>query len=53
MKKYLVFLASLSILLAACGGGNDENANAEVVTIGDDVEDATELTFWTFAELHV
>jgi len=42
----------LSFLLAACGG-TDTNENAEVVKIGEDVEDATELTFWTFAELHV
>ncbi|KAB2335643.1 ABC transporter substrate-binding protein [Bacillus mesophilum] len=64
MKKLWVVCISLCILLvlAACSGnkeaggdsGNenapDENATA---TVGDDLENATELTFWTFNELHM
>ncbi len=43
-------------LLVACGGGSDNNDNAgnanDTQTAGDNVEDATELTFWTFAGTH-
>ncbi|WP_100406323.1 ABC transporter substrate-binding protein [Bacillus solitudinis] len=52
----LFFLISLMIMvLTACGGdngGNSEGADASEV-IGGENEDATELTFWTFQELHI
>ncbi|SDN98718.1 ABC transporter substrate-binding protein [Alkalicoccus daliensis] len=80
MKKHLLMLASVSLVLAACGGdggnngdnnggnnaennGNNGNAgggeasgeggelDAEVV-VGEDIEGATEFTFWNFQELH-
>ncbi|QKS72835.1 sugar ABC transporter substrate-binding protein [Paenalkalicoccus suaedae] len=64
MKK-LLLLSGISVLtLTACGGGNDgdsngdtnasasENGAEEVVVIGEDIEGATELTFWNFQELH-
>ncbi|MDL4839038.1 sugar ABC transporter substrate-binding protein [Aquibacillus sp. LR5S19] len=40
----------------ACGGGEEESSSegaTETEVIGDDVEDATELTYWTFVELHM
>ena len=52
-RSFLVLLFGLmSLLLIACN--NDEAAGDEAtdtVVIGDD-EDATELKFWTFVELH-
>ncbi|WP_228409639.1 ABC transporter substrate-binding protein [Radiobacillus deserti] len=56
MKKFLIlFLFSLmSIALMACGGGDSEETTADETTVvGDDIENATELTFWTFAGQHV
>lgn len=60
MKKYLRIIGlglSLS-LIAACGngdtgddGGAEGEADEEIVA-GDDIEDATELDFWTFAGTH-
>jgi len=58
LYKGLSVLLSLS-LLAACGNGdssnesegNEESPDEEVV-VGDDIEDATELEFWTFAGTH-
>ncbi|QKS70021.1 extracellular solute-binding protein [Paenalkalicoccus suaedae] len=65
MKKR-VWLSSVfasAALLAACGGGDNDGTNdagaadggdaEEVVVVGDDIEDATELSFWTFADTHV
>lgn len=61
MQKYLRIIGlGLSLtLLAACGGnggaGDDgdvqDEADEEIVA-GDDIEDATELDFWTFAGTH-
>ncbi|WP_096438649.1 ABC transporter substrate-binding protein [Alteribacter populi] len=53
MKKWLGSLVALSALLGACGGGDTSGDLEESITIGDNVEDSTELTFWTFAEVHV
>lgn len=57
MKKgWLSFLIiSIVFFLVACGG-KDEEASGEatdVAVTGDDIEDATELTMWTFAEQHM
>lgn len=57
MKKgWLSFLIiSIVLFLVACGG-KDEDASGEatdVAVTGDDIEDATELTMWTFAEQHM
>ncbi|WP_053360861.1 extracellular solute-binding protein [Bacillus sp. FJAT-27251] len=51
---YSALLLSLILLLAACSGGDKTApANSEdVKTAGDDIENATELTFWTFAGTH-
>nr|WP_318036087.1 ABC transporter substrate-binding protein [Halobacillus salinarum] len=56
MKKYVllsVFLL-MSILLMACGGGDEASGQAEdTQVVGGDIEGATELTYWTFAGQHV
>lgn len=55
MKKFLFSMfATTALILTACGGsGEDAGGEAEEsVVIGDDVEGATELTFWNFNELH-
>ncbi|RKL68229.1 arabinose-binding protein [Salipaludibacillus neizhouensis] len=66
MKKFLFLMASGALLLSGCGdngndGGSDNSGNEEASdgpnleatqVIGDDVEGATELTFWNFNELH-
>ncbi|WP_181348098.1 ABC transporter substrate-binding protein [Thalassobacillus sp. CUG 92003] len=55
-NKLLLFLAVglLALLLIACSGeGNETSGDAdETQTMGDGGEDATELTFWTFATQH-
>ncbi|PPA69905.1 ABC transporter substrate-binding protein [Jeotgalibacillus proteolyticus] len=58
-KKTLSALSPLSLslvlVLAACSGGEDaaESSEADEVEVaGSDIEDATELTFWTFAGTH-
>ncbi|SDN99152.1 ABC transporter substrate-binding protein [Alkalicoccus daliensis] len=53
MKKLSWSLLSLPLLIAGCGGGNAEEGASEEVTLGEDAEDATELTFWTFADVHI
>ncbi|MGP4062079.1 ABC transporter substrate-binding protein [Halobacillus sp. H74] len=56
MKKgLLVLLFSLmALVLIACGGGDEASGDAEETeVIGEDVEGATELTFWTFVGQHV
>ncbi len=67
MKKFLMMLAiSLLFIVTACGGnGGDEASDGssdatdggggeleEQVVVGDDIEGATELTFWNFQSLH-
>ncbi|WP_078593916.1 ABC transporter substrate-binding protein [Evansella clarkii] len=61
MKKFLLTLSSAAVLLSACGGNGSGNEEAgggeggdleEQVVIGDDIEGATEFTFWNFQELH-
>ncbi|SER28313.1 L-arabinose-binding protein [Gracilibacillus ureilyticus] len=57
MKKglFIFFLGLLSIILAACGGGGGDTSSEaeETEIIGEDIEGATELTFWTFVGQHV
>jgi arabinosaccharide transport system substrate-binding protein len=56
MKSLLSILLGLSMcfLLVACKGGNSTSGEAtESEVIGGDVEDATELKYWTFVELHM
>ncbi|THE12500.1 sugar ABC transporter substrate-binding protein [Bacillus timonensis] len=57
-KKFLSFfsvlLLSFVFLLTACSGENEAKpANSDdIKTAGSDIEDATELSFWTFAGTH-
>lgn len=60
MKKIGIF-SSLFLglsLLTACGANNEETAEStdtkpnETVVVGEDLEGATELDFWTFAGTH-
>ncbi|SEP82471.1 L-arabinose-binding protein [Virgibacillus subterraneus] len=59
MKKILFFglFAFLIIMLTACSGeGEEDSAGGEIeatASVGDDIEGATEITFWTFNELHM
>ena len=57
MKKgWLSFLIISPVLFLVACGGTDEDASGEatdVAVTGDDIEDATELTMWTFAEQHM
>lgn len=57
MKKLTGFmLLILALILAGCGGGSsdgDATAADATVSVGDDIEGATELSFWTFNELHM
>lgn len=59
MKKVLFFslIAFLLVILAACSDdGEEKSAGGKTdatATVGDDIENATELTFWTFNELHM
>ncbi|MCF3942918.1 ABC transporter substrate-binding protein [Oceanobacillus alkalisoli] len=58
MKKLslLGLLVLMLLILGACGGGDDAETNGgdaeESVVAGADLEDATELSFWTFAGTH-
>lgn len=58
MKKLTGFMLLIFVLiLAACGGGGDSSSDAgeadAAISVGDDIEGATELSFWTFNELHM
>ncbi|WP_050183798.1 ABC transporter substrate-binding protein [Domibacillus robiginosus] len=62
MKKsslYIMLFSMLFVILAACGkgggGGGSEGAEGadKTAVIGSDAEDATELKFWTFQEVHI
>lgn len=57
MKKgWLSFLIiSIVLFLVACGGKDEDGSGeaTDVAVTGDDIEDATELTMWTFAEQHM
>ncbi|ENH96490.1 L-arabinose transporter sugar-binding protein [Gracilibacillus halophilus YIM-C55.5] len=54
-KGLLALLFSfIAMVLIACGGGSDSGGGADdVETVGDDIEDATELKVWVFAGQHV
>ncbi|WP_078551339.1 ABC transporter substrate-binding protein [Bacillus alkalicellulosilyticus] len=55
-RKSIVYLliGFVSLFLVACGGSSTSSSDAEETTVvGDDIEGATELTFWTFAGQHV
>ncbi|WP_226037732.1 ABC transporter substrate-binding protein [Aquibacillus saliphilus] len=56
-KKILItaLFGLMALFLVACGGGDESETASEAdasEVIGDDVENATELTFWNFNELH-
>src|SRR5690606_34477531 len=55
MKKLLftILFGIVVFALAACGGKGSNSDAEESKVIGGDVEGATELTYWTFAELHM
>lgn len=54
MNKFkVVLIGALAIMmLVACGGKDTSGDAEEVKTAGEDLEDATELTFWAFAGTH-
>lgn len=57
-KKSLlaILFGIIALLLIACGGEDNNGSSGqadEVETVGEDIEDATELTLWTFAPNHV
>jgi len=58
MKKslFILLIGLMSVVLVACGGkksGSDSGEATDTVVVGDDIKGATELTFWTFASLHM
>lgn len=55
MKKMLLLFLFIvmSSLLIACGGDSDDAAADEKKVIGEDLEGATELTYWTFVGQHI
>ncbi|UFT99761.1 ABC transporter substrate-binding protein [Radiobacillus kanasensis] len=55
MKKLLIlfFFSIMAFALVACGGDSEETAADETTVVGDDIENATELSYWTFAGQHV
>jgi len=51
-----ILFGIMALLFVACGEGDEGESNGEadsIETVGDDIEDATELTLWTFAPNHV
>jgi arabinosaccharide transport system substrate-binding protein len=53
-RLLFVLLGVMAFVLVACGGTESSSGDAEESeVIGEDVENATELTFWTFQELHI
>ncbi|RCW76745.1 ABC transporter substrate-binding protein [Saliterribacillus persicus] len=56
MKKGLLALlfGLMAMFLIACGGDGDSGEEAtDSASAGDDIENATELSMWTFVELHM
>ncbi|MDG5473679.1 extracellular solute-binding protein [Jeotgalibacillus sp. ET6] len=52
-KAFSPLLLSSILVLSACGGDDSSSTNSDdVQTAGSDIEDATELSFWTFAGTH-
>ncbi len=55
-KFFLVLLVFMLFILGACSDGESETSTSsdadETVVAGEDIEDATELSFWTFAGTH-
>lgn len=56
LSIFSALLLSLVLVLSACSGGGDNSAPAttsdDTKTAGEDIENATELSFWTFAGTH-
>lgn len=51
---FFSFVGVMVLVLVACGGSSSSSSDAdETSVIGDDIEGATELIFWTFAGQHV
>lgn len=50
----LVLIGLVALFLVACSGDGDSTDSdaSDVKTVGEDLEDATELSFWTFSETH-
>ncbi|MBP1969288.1 arabinosaccharide transport system substrate-binding protein [Virgibacillus natechei] len=50
----MLFIGIIALVLAACGGDDDASGEAEEVeVIGEEIEDATEITLWTFVGQHI
>ncbi|MBD1379464.1 ABC transporter substrate-binding protein [Metabacillus arenae] len=54
LKRSLLFMliGLMTLLLIACNKNSATSGEAEETVVIGDEEDATELTFWTFVELH-
>ncbi|PXW92159.1 L-arabinose-binding protein [Streptohalobacillus salinus] len=54
MKRLMLLLVLFftAITLIACGGDDTSGEADQVETVGDDIENATELTLWTFVGQH-
>ncbi|MBS4200451.1 sugar ABC transporter substrate-binding protein [Bacillus sp. FJAT-49732] len=53
---FILLIGVMSIVLVACGGKKSGSGSGEATdsrVVGDDIKGATELTFWTFASLHM
>jgi len=48
-----MIIGIVAMLLIACGGDDSSEGAEDVTKVGDDIGDATELTFWTFSPQHV
>lgn len=50
----LVLIGLVALFLVACSGDGDSTDSdaSDVKTVDEDLEDATELSFWTFSETH-
>lgn len=56
MKKIsflAVLIGLMALVLVACSGDSSSSQPEESEVIGSDAENATELTYWTFVELHM
>ncbi len=51
-KKLLALLLASTFLFTGCGGSSSGGSGSESTVLGSDNENATELSYWTFVDLH-